>query len=90
MSEVPALYGQYDDEGNPLWMDKAVRQLLALRAENERLKEALKAAKTWLTGWASAEKELAIIDAALKSGDIRAALPAETGTPLEKHGISEE
>ena len=42
MSEIPALYGQYDDEGGPLWLDGAVGKLFVLRAENARLREALK------------------------------------------------
>jgi hypothetical protein len=35
------------------------------------MREALKLAKTWLEGWASAERELAIIDAALLKAEGR-------------------
>jgi len=79
------------------------REIAALRAENERLKEATEAmrakceaiARTWanLAHWHHAirmAEQIADEIAALKSGEIRAAIPTETGTPLEKHGISEE
>jgi len=46
----------------------------ALLEEREKsaspdLLEALRAAKTWLEGWASAESELAIIDAAISKAE---------------------
>jgi len=65
-------------------------------AENERLREALTSVMTWIDNWDPnfsqdddwpADRDRA---RAALSGDIRAALPTETGTPLEKHGISEE
>ena len=67
----------------------------ALRAENERLRRLLLIARPWIV--AIVDRENAIerrvvlqeINDALW-GDIRAALPIETGMPLEKHGISEE
>lgn len=41
--------------------------LTAAEAERDRAREALEAAKGWLEGWASAERELAVIDAALST-----------------------
>ncbi|MBA4220141.1 MAG: hypothetical protein C0458_05355 [Methylobacterium sp.] len=50
---------------------KEQRRATAAEAERDRLREALRAAKGWLEGWASAERELAVIDAALSTAKER-------------------
>ena len=76
-------------------LKKAWAESDALRAENERLRRLLLIARPWIVEIVDRENSLERrvvlqeIDAELR-GEIRAALPTETETPLEKHGISEE
>src|SRR6185312_14268106 len=76
--------------------DACVLLAQRLTIENDRLKEALDQAEAVLSiveprsDKAEYLRVLGVVRAALKMGEIRAAFPTQTGTPLEKHGISEE
>ena len=67
-------------EATSVWWDRPVQamrltylgpchtpaEVAALKAKRDRLREALHTAKRWLGGWASAEAQIAMIDAVLK------------------------
>lgn len=47
------------------------KQLAAVIAQRDELLEALKVAKSWLEGWASAEHELAVIRSAIEKCEVQ-------------------
>lgn len=64
VNETLGVVATLEDDNQRLAAD-----LAAVRAEIERLRRALLLAREWLSGWASAEKEICAIDAALSATD---------------------
>jgi hypothetical protein len=65
--------GSNDWIGYVHWRNGAANAEFIVRACNahDNLVAALREARGWLSGWASAEKELAVIDAAISKAEVR-------------------